>query len=359
MSEDEKWMARCLQLASCGRYGAPPNPMVGAVITYEGKAIGEGYHRHCGQGHAEVNALASVRRTDLLAKSKMYVSLEPCSHYGRTPPCAQLIIDKGIPEVVVGCIDPFARVHGHGIQMLRDAGVKVTVGVMERECRLLNRRFIIEQKLDRPYVLLKWAESCDGYLDLLREGGRPTHLSTPQSQLRVHRLRAECQAILVGRRTAMLDNPQLTVCLVDGPQPLRIVLDRRGILPGTLRLFDTSAPTLVCGATDNPHRPHREGCEYLEMDYSHGSILPQLLSYLKSRGIQSLLVEGGRNLLQSFITEGIWDEIHREISSRALGNGLPAPLAPVGDRGEIETVLGTTFCHYYNRESERLVLEDQ
>ena len=211
MTTDQLYMRRCLQLASNGRQNAKPNPMVGAVIVAaDGRIIGEGYHVRCGEGHAEVNAFASVRPEDepLLKDATIYVSLEPCSHYGKTPPCADLIVRKGVKRCVVGCVDPFAKVHGRGIQKLRDAGIEVTVGVLEEECRRLNRRFITFNEKRRPFVTLKWAQTADGYMD---DHFRPLAISTPYTRMLVHKLRAEADAILVGRVTAERDQPRLDV----------------------------------------------------------------------------------------------------------------------------------------------------
>lgn len=340
--EDGKWMRRCLQLASRGWLGAPPNPMVGAVIVCDGQIIGEGFHRHCGEGHAEVNAFASVTREDLLEKSTMYVSLEPCAHYGRTPPCAKLIIQKHIPEVVVGCIDPFAKVQGAGISMLKEAGIKVRVGILEKECQQLNRRFMTVQREGRPYILLKWAQSADGFIDRLRTGGTAERLSTTRSALRIHELRAGCQAILVGHHTAEMDNPQLNVRLVDGPQPLRVVLDRQGSLPKNLHIFDGSQPTLVCG--EQSHWP-----DFCKLDYSQTSVLPQVLQELQRRNIQTLLVEGGRQLHESFLHERLWDECQIEISKQTLGTGITAPILPPQIFTREEQVLGSTFLHAFRQ----------
>lgn len=245
MTIDEKYMRRCIQLARNGICHAAPNPMVGAVIVRDGKIIGEGYHVRCGEGHAEVNAIASVKDESLLKDATIYVSLEPCSHYGKTPPCADLIIRKGIPRVVVGCVDPFSLVAGRGIQKLRDAGIEVTVGVLEKECRELIRAFVTFNLKKRPYITLKWAQSADGFLDIRREDGNAVRLSTPLSTLAVHKMRAEQKAILVGRRTALLDNPSLTVREWYGQNPLRLVIDRQLTLPSHLHLFDGSTPTLV------------------------------------------------------------------------------------------------------------------
>lgn len=287
-------MRRCLQLAANGRQNAKPNPMVGAVIVSEyGRIIGEGYHIRCGEGHAEVNAFASVRPQDeaLLPQATMYVSLEPCSHYGRTPPCADLIIKKGVRRVVVGCVDPFAKVHGRGIKKLQDAGIEVTVGVLERECMELNRCFMTFNERQRPYVLLKWCRSADGFLD---DNFRPTMFSTPFTQMLSHKLRAEYDAILVGRITAERDKPRLDVRHWSGHNPIRIVLDSR-------HPFDQSA------------------------DFSR-PVIPQLFKYLYEKGVQSLIVEGGAETHRRFLENPEWwDEIREEVSPRTVGSGTRAP----------------------------------
>lgn len=231
MTKDEKYISRCIQLARNGLCTTAPNPMVGAVIVHNDKIIGEGYHIRCGEGHAEVNAIASVKDESLLKESTIYVSLEPCSHYGKTPPCADLIIRKGIRRVVVGCIDPFSLVAGRGIQKLKDAGIDVTVGVLEKECRELIKRFVTFNTRQRPYITLKWAQSADGFIDVCRTDGHPEVLSTPISSMYVHKQRAEHQAILIGRRTALLDNPSLTTRLWYGKNPVRLVIDRDLTLP--------------------------------------------------------------------------------------------------------------------------------
>jgi len=297
-------MQRCIQLAKCGAVGAPPNPMVGAVIVHEGKIIGEGYHRRCGGPHAEVNAIRSVRDESLLKDSTIYVSLEPCSHYGKTPPCADLIIEKQIPRVVVGCQDPFAKVNGQGIRKLRDAGIEVEVGVLEKECLELNRRFITFHQLHRPFVTLKWAQSEDGFMDAERgESEKPVQFSTTFTQTLVHQLRAMHQAIMVGTKTVLMDNPTLTTRLWEGPNPLRVTIDRYGVLPESVHLKDGKVPTVI---------------------YDTGN-LREILSDLYKRGVQSLMVEGGGRLLQHFIDEGLWDEARVEIAPFCLDRGVSAP----------------------------------
>lgn len=245
MTKDEKYISRCLQLAHNGLCNTAPNPMVGAVIVYHDTIIGEGYHIRCGEAHAEVNAIRSVKDENLLKESTIYVSLEPCSHYGKTPPCADLIIEKKIPKVVIGCMDPFSLVAGRGIEKLRKAGIEVTVGVLEEECRHLIRHFITFNTLKRPYITLKWAESTDGFIDINRTGGKPIKLSNPLTSMLVHKKRAEHDAILVGRRTALLDNPSLSTRNWYGKHPVRLVIDKELTLPRDLELFSGRIKTFV------------------------------------------------------------------------------------------------------------------
>lgn len=300
MECDIKFMRRCIQLAKCGEAGAPPNPMVGAVIVCDGRIIGEGFHRRCGGPHAEVNAINSVQDKHLLCRSTIYVSLEPCAHYGKTPPCADLIIKSGIPRVIIGCTDPFAKVNGLGIKKLQDAGCEVQVGVLEEECRELNRRFFTFHQEHRPWITLKWAQSKDGIIG----GDERIIFSNALTQTLVHRLRARRQAILVGTRTALMDNPTLTTRYWSGPNPLRLTIDRHNILPATLHLKDGSTPT---------HIYHEES-------------IKEILQDLYARSIQSLLVEGGARLLQSFIDKGLWDEARIEEAPFCLGEGVTAPI---------------------------------
>ena len=282
INNDEKYMRRCLQLARCGRQNAKPNPMVGAVIVADNRIIGEGYHVRCGQGHAEVNAFASVKPEDepLLSAATIYVSLEPCSHYGKTPPCADLIIKKGVRRVVVGCIDEFAEVQSRGIRKLRDAGIEVTVGVLEAECKALNRRFFTYHREQRPYIILKWAQTANGFID---DHGQPLAISTPFTKMLSHKLRAEEDAILVGRVTDEREHPQLTVREWCGNDPKRLVVDRQH---------------------------------------------PLNLEVLHAHGIQSLIVEGGARTLQSFLEKECWDEIRVETAPLTVDGGTLAPQVP-------------------------------
>lgn len=332
---DEWYMARCLQLAENGRFEAAPNPMVGAVIVHDGKIIGEGYHCQCGGPHAEVNAVRSVKDESLLREATMYVSLEPCAHYGKTPPCADMIVEKGIPRVVIGCRDSFDQVDGKGIQKLREAGVEVTIGVLEKECLELNCAFFTYHGKKRPYITLKWAQSADGYIDRIRErreyngvgirhaDDEAVRFSTDDTAVRVHRLRALSDAILVGRRTAELDNPSLTTRMWPGVDPLRLVIDRKGVLDMELKLFDGTAKTAVFTEVFRDFGGV-EKVEQVRLDFSH-DILPQMMHYLYEHKVQRLLVEGGSALLQSFIDSGLWDEAYVEEAPFSLGDGVKAP----------------------------------
>ena len=281
---DKFYMRRCLQLARNGMMGARPNPMVGCVIVAGGRIIGEGYHIRCGEGHAEVNAFASVRQEDepLLKTATVYVSLEPCAHYGKTPPCCDLIISKGVRRVVVGCQDSFSKVQGRGIQRIREAGIDVTVGVLEQECRALNRRFFTFHENRRPYIILKWAQTANGFID---DHGQALAISTPFTQMLCHRLRAEEDAILVGRVTDEREHPLLNVREWVGEDPLKIVL-------------------------------------------GNGMDIHQLMDELYKNNIQSLVVEGGRKTLDSFLHARLWDELRVEIAPMTISDGTPAPLVP-------------------------------
>ena len=284
MTTDEMYMRRCLQLAKNGRQNAKPNPMVGACIVYDGRIIGEGYHVRCGEGHAEVNAFASVKTEDekYLHDATIYVSLEPCSHYGKTPPCADLIISKGVKRVVCGCIDPFSKVQGRGVKKIREAGIDVTVGVLEKECLDLNKRFITFNTHNRPYIILKWAQSTNCLLD---NGGKAVSLSTPFTQMLVYKLRAENDSILVGRTTDEREHPQLNIRQWSGKDPERIVL-------------------------------------------SHETNIEEILKHLVEGKKQSLIVEGGAKTLQSFLDANLWDEIRIETAPKTFVDGTKAPQLP-------------------------------
>ena len=342
MKEDELYMHRCIQLARNGLCGAPPNPMVGAVIVCDGKIIGEGYHAKCGEAHAEVNAIRSVKNPELLKRSTIYVSLEPCAHHGKTPPCADLIVEKQLKRVVVGCQDPFAKVNGKGIEKLRNAGIEVKVGVLEEACLELISRFVTFHAQKRPYITLKWAQSSDGFIDYKRNDGEAVKLSNDLTRMLVHKRRSEHTAILVGRRTALLDNPSLTIRDWHGKAPLRLVLDKDLSLPSTLHLFDGSVPTIVFTAKE---KESYNNVEYIRLDFST-SILPQMMEVLFARNIQSLLVEGGSQLLQSFLDENSWDEIFVEEAPFILQDGVKAPIPPADCCIETTPYFGRIITRY-------------
>lgn len=318
---DEKYMRHALQLARWGAGHTSPNPMVGAVIVGpDGSIIGEGWHRQCGEAHAEVNAVASVRDANLLKDSTIYVTLEPCSHYGKTPPCANLLIERGIPRVVVGTLDPFIKVAGRGVAMLREAGIDVTVGMLEQECRDLNRRFMTAHTTGRPWVQLKWAQTADGFVALPPEAGEnPLHMSTPVTMRLMHRQRALCDAIVVGAATARIDNPSLTTRYWPGKSPLRVVLSRRLSLPDSLNLLTDGFPTIVYnGVKSEAQGP----VEFVKIDTEQ----PQAwLEDLYRRRVTSVMVEGGTDVLRQMIAAGTWDEARIEVSPRRVGQGVPAP----------------------------------
>ena len=343
MTKDEKYIARCIQLAKNACCNAAPNPMVGAVIVHNGIIIGEGYHIRCGEPHAEVNAIRSVKNESLLKEATIYVSLEPCSHYGKTPPCADLIIEKGIPEVVIGCMDPFSMVAGRGIEKLRKAGIKVTVGVLEKECQQLIRRFITFNTQKRPYITLKWAESADGFIDKNREGGNPVLLSTPLTSMVVHKRRAEHDAILVGRKTALLDNPSLTTRNWFGKGPIRLVIDKDLTLPKDLCLFDGKIRTIIF--TQKVSAENHPSVEYIRLDFTQ-NILPQIMEVLYNLKVQSLLVEGGSILLQSFIDEDLWDEAYIETSPIYLNEGIRAPKIDEKHKHSTYNYFGRDVLHF-------------
>ena len=326
---DEFYMRRCLQLARCAAGSTSPNPMVGAVIVCGGRIIGEGYHIRAGEPHAEVNAVRSVKPVDrhLFPQSTIYVTLEPCSHYGKTPPCCDLIIKEGIGRVVIGTTDSNRCVNGAGIARMKNAGIEVVVGVLSAECFRLNRAFFAYHGLGRPSVTLKWAQSADGFIDVEREGGNALRISTPVSQVAVHKLRAMHDAILVGTRTALLDNPSLNLRHWAGRAPLRLVIDRAGVLPSTLNLFDGSLPTVVYASREIVGK-FGKNVEQVILDFST-DVLSQILAHLHSRKVNSLLVEGGARLLQSFIDSALWDEARVEVNgSLVVGAGVSAPVLP-------------------------------
>ena len=322
--EYANYIARCIEIARRGEYFVAPNPMVGAVLVRNSdeKILAEGWHERYGEGHAEVNCFkhfeASEYKGEDLKNCTMFVSLEPCSHYGKTPPCAKLIIEKGVGRVVVSMLDPNPLVAGKGVQMLRDAGIEVVVGVMEEESRALNKRFLCLHENHRPYVILKWAQTDDGFIDHRRrirgledEGISGKHLngalaiSTPKTKAIVHKMRAENMAIMVGTRTVLLDNPRLLNTHWEGRNPIRVTLDRHNVIPADARIFSDESETIV----------YRDRTDW-----------PFILEDLAKRNIHSILVEGGTTLLNHILENGTWDEIHIEVAPELrIGDGVPAP----------------------------------
>ncbi len=305
---DKVYMLRCLELAQKGLGTTYPNPLVGSVVVHNHRIIGEGWHRKAGTPHAEVHAIRAVRNKKLLAESTLYVNLEPCNHHGKTPPCCDLILENKIKRVVIGTIDYHSIVNGSGIARLKNAGVDVSVGVLESECRDLNRRFFSFHAKARPYIILKWAESADGFMTANPE--EPNYaVSCERSKQWLHKMRTEEQSILVGTRTALVDNPSLTARSWKGQNPLRLVLDFDGKIPSKNFIFDDAAPTIRI----DRHLVSRENW------------IAQLLAYLKERNIQSLLVEGGKQVLEQFIELKLFDEVRIFKSTAYFGTGLAAP----------------------------------
>ena len=327
MNNELKYISRCLQLAELGAGYVAPNPMVGAVLVCDDKIIGEGYHRHYGEAHAEPNAINSVKDKDLLKQSTLYVNLEPCSHYGKTPPCADLIVSSGIPRVVIGTLDPNPKVAGRGVEILRKAGVEVVVGVLEAECRELNKRFFIFQEQKRPYVLLKWAQTQDGFMDRVRTTVTepPLQISNSITRQLTHKMRSENQSILVGANTVLLDNPSLTVRNWSGKSPVRIGIDRQRRIPDDFNLLDGSISTIIFTEKDEVNKLH---VEFVKIDFSTNSV-KNILSEIYKRNIHSVLVEGGPTILNSFIESGLWDEANIEIAPLRIAEGMAAPVLQI------------------------------
>ena len=321
MFENQLYMRRCLELASLGAGYVAPNPMVGAVIVCNGLIIGEGFHRRYGDAHAEANAINTVKNKELLKRSTLYVNLEPCAHQGKTPPCADLIIQSGIPRVVIGCLDPNPLVAGKGNEKLRAAGIEVIENVLMEESKNLNIRFITYHSKKRPYVTLKWAQTADGYIDVKRDNtivGRPTWITGWYEQTLVHKWRSQEQAVMVGTNTAVADNPMLNIRKWHGKQPLRITIDQQMRLPQTLNIFDEKQPTLIFTQKEQPNTI------YANVSFDE-KLAQNILNELFKRKIISVLIEGGTRLLQTFIDAGLWDEARVFTGVVKFGEGVKAP----------------------------------
>ena len=325
-------MTRCLELAQKGIGLVSPNPMVGCVIVYEGQIIGEGFHQEYGEAHAEVNAISSVKDKNLLNKSTLYVNLEPCAHFGKTPPCANLIIENKIPKVVIGCVDSFSEVSGEGIEKMENVDIEVVVGMLEKESRMLNKRFFTFHEKNRPYVILKWAESKDGFI-APKNQTKPFWMTSSKSKKLVHTWRAEEDAILVGRITAEKDNPYLSVREVQGKNPIRIVIDKELKLSSDLNLFDSDVKTIIFNAIKSEETDLNV---FIKTDFNN--LVVNILENLYKQNIQSLIIEGGAKTLQSFIDEKLWDEARIFTTNKELNDGVKSP----NIEGEIvfETVIG-------------------
>lgn len=325
MNESEKYMQRCLDIAKLGERRVAPNPMVGCVIVNRGKIIGEGYHQIYGEPHAEVNAIRSVTDEAMLHSSTLYVNLEPCAHFGKTPPCSDLIIEKGIPRVVVGTIDPYAEVAGKGIEKMKRAGIEIELGILSEKCLELNRRFFTFHKEKRPYIILKWAQTADGFVDIDRnnnEFGQPTWITNEMARIAVHKQRSTESAIFIGTDTALKDNPSLTLRDWYGKQPLRIVPDRTNRLPANLTLFNDDVPILILSSSN--YADERK-LELIKMEAGANAI-DELLKFLYAENILSVIVEGGPTIQQNFIDRRLWDEAHVYTGQLSFVSGIKAPV---------------------------------
>lgn len=345
MTIDQSFMHRCLELAQLGAGHVAPNPMVGAVLVHEGRIIGEGWHKEYGKAHAEVNCINEVKESDrqFISHSTLYVSLEPCAHFGKTPPCTDLIIRHKIPKVVIGCRDPFKEVNGRGIEKLKAAGLEVETGVLEEECRELNKRFFTFHTRQRPYIILKWAQTADGFI--AGDSSKRIHISNEFTNRLVHRWRSEEAAIMVGTNTVLSDDPELTTRLWPGPSPVRLVIDMNLRLPGSLKIFDGSVKTIVFNTS---REEERGNLSFVKMD-KEKLFMPQLMNALFNLSLQSVLVEGGAALLQTFIESGVWDEARVIVNGElSIGEGLPAPVLKNQQLVSKEQISTDTVSYFRN-----------
>lgn len=349
-NSDEYYMQRCLQLAERGLGLVAPNPMVGSVIVHNHKIIGEGYHQKFGDWHAEVNAINSVKDTSLFSEATIYVNLEPCAHFGKTPPCASLIASHKFKKVVIGQIDPFEAVAGKGIEILKNAGCEVKTGILENECRELNRRFLVFHEKKRPYIILKWAETLDSYVDKLRTKDTPREpfwITNKLARRLVHKWRTEEMGILVGTNTALKDNPALNVRNWTGRNPIRIVIDRNLRLPKDLSLFDQQSPTIVFTEKEAQSLTN---LTYVSMQ-KNKNLHQNILEYAYANAIQSIIVEGGTQLINSFMEIDLWDEARVLVGNKLFGRGIEAPrmhYLPIADEW-----IGDSRLLYYRNANAR------
>jgi len=336
---DELFMQRCLELAALGRGYVSPNPLVGCVIVHHERIIGEGWHKKFGEAHAEVNAIATVKNKALLNRSSVYVNLEPCSHFGKTPPCVDLLINHQVKKVVIANLDTHPRVSGEGIKKLRDAGIEVITGILDKQGRELNKRFFTDVEKKRPYIILKWAQTADGFIAQANYDSK--WISNEFSRQLVHKWRSEEDAILVGTKTVFHDNPQLNVREWTGRNPVRVVIDRFLKLSEKLNVFDGIQKTIIYNVLK-----HEEHDNLILARIDEADFLPQLLQDLHRRGIQSVIVEGGAQTLQFFIDAGLWDEAKVFVSARTFGKGIQAPHVQ-GNLVSKEAVMTDTLFTYH------------
>ena len=340
---DEIYMQRCIDIAKRGIRAVAPNPMVGCVLVVEDKIIGEGYHERYGEAHAEVNAINNVSNQNLLKNATLYVSLEPCSHTGKTPPCCDLLIQKGIKKVVVGTKDPNPLVGGKGIEKLKNSGIEVSEGILKDQCLELNKRFFTFHEKQRPYVTLKWAQTLDGFLDQIRKDGEQkiNWISEPETKTLVHKWRSEEQSILVGRNTITNDNPSLTVRDYGGMNPIRLVIDSQLQISGNLNIYSKDAPTIVFNRVKDKKENNVEWIKIKETSTSN------ILEELYRRGIQSVFVEGGSRTLQYFIIDNLWDEARVIVGQKYFKEGYKAPII---NKVPVKSMpFGKDMIHYYKR----------
>jgi len=340
---DELYMRRCLDLAASGAGYVSPNPLVGSVIVHNNKIIGEGYHRKAGQAHAEVNAINSVKDKSILKQSSIYINLEPCSHFGKTPPCTDLIIRSGIEKVFIGTRDTFSLVNGGGIEKLKKVSCNVEYGILEKECREINKRFFCFHEKKRPYVILKWAETADGFVDkhrTIKSSSSALKITDNIAGALVHRWRSEEDSILIGSNTAIMDDPSLNVRLIEGRDPVRLVVDKNHKIPGNLKIFDGSIPTIVFTKNE---KAGKDNIQYVKTDFNNS--LNSILNTLFNSDILSVLVEGGPLLHKSFIDKGLWDEARILTADFNIAEGVPSPTL----KGKLEKteIIGNSKLRIY------------
>ncbi len=353
---DDKYMYRCLELAKKGLGTTAPNPMVGAVLVYDNRIIGEGYTSPFGGNHAEVNCINSIKNNDLqfISKATLYVSLEPCSHFGKTPPCANLIVEKGIKNVVIGILDPNTLVSGNGVKFLEKNNCKVITDVLKHECKQINKRFFTFHNKKRPYIILKWAESKDGFIGKLKkEKAKPIWISNLLSQQLVHKWRSEEQAILIGTNTAISDNPSLTVRKVTGKNPIRIIIDKNLRIPFNYNVLDNSIKTIVL--TERTAK-NTKNIFYEQFNFQE-NIVKQLLEVLYQYQIQSVFIEGGKQTLQTFIDTNLWDEARVFIGNSILNSGVKAPILK-NEKLESSTTISSDILNYYINNSKTKTIKN-